>query len=478
MKTADLDWQVSKSRCWDASPVRRAIEPNTFGVDGMICREQLLPFARALFTLVLILVAGGATSAQVSPTEISNPKLRAAEQEYLPLLQSLQQTISKIQFPLPFILTRYVGLDPERQASLDRRGLEFVYFHDRMLLKTSGFYTVSFNSEQLTPNERASRTFEEVIIPILQLITQELPSDAPCQGIGFEIAYHARAARKNSYFEGREILAVVLDRADALTFLKESENQRRQAILNRSGIYLDAKPFGLALGQKDALNLETLERTGSLDSGMATSFSSSAGARPPVGSPRYTPASPSNDSHAPSAEKRTANFAIPPIPAADSKPVASQSDAERLQAQHQAHLDALLKENEGQLHLVDYAPPSFAIYHKQLVLQLTLRNPLVFDKNTSSIYKRAAQSFDLFLGHELKALLPKLPVDPQVEALDFSLLNRLGDEKESSEAIEFVCPLKAITAFVEDEITGQALIDQSLVLVNGVRIELHLERVE
>jgi hypothetical protein len=31
---------------------------------------------------------------------------------------------------------------------------------------------------------------------------------------------------------------------------------------------------------------------------------------------------------------------------------------------------------------------------------------------------------------------------------------------------------------VEDEITGQALIDQSLVLVNGVRIELHLERVE
>jgi hypothetical protein len=445
----------------------------------MIPRERVLPSAYALFTLTVVLVVGGPANAQVSPTEIANPKLRAAEQAYLPQLQSLQQAISKAQFPLPFILTRYVGVDPERQASLDRRGLEFVYFHDRMLLKTSGFYTVAFNSEQLTPNERASRTFEEVIIPILQLITQELPADAPCDDIGFEIAYHALAARKNSYFEGREILAVVLDRADAFAFLKESGNERRQTILNRSGIYLDAKPFGLALGQKDALNLETLERSGSAEGGLATSTSSSTErGRLPIGSPRYAPISPSNASRASSAEKSTTNIVTPVTPASDPKPAASQSDAERLQGQHQAQLDTLLKENGAQFHLVDYAPPSFAIYHKQLVLQLTLRNPLVFEKNTSSIYKRAAQSFDLFLAPELKALLPKLPLDHQVEALDFSILHRLGNEKDSSEAVEFICPLRSIRSFVEDEIASQELIDQSLVLVNGVRISLHLELVE
>ena len=444
----------------------------------MIPRERALPFAHALFTLAFVLVAGGPAIAQVSPTEISNPKLRAAEQEYLPQLQSLQQEISKIQFPLPFILTRYVGVDPERQTSLDRRGLEFVYFHDRMLLKTSGFYTVSFDSEQLTSNQRASRTFEEVIIPILQLITQELPADAPCDGIGFEIAYHARAARKNSYFEGREILAVVLDRGDALTFLKESGNERRQAILDASGIYLDAKPFGLALGQKDALNLEILERSGSAEAGLTTSTSSTERERLPIGSPRYAPTSPSNALRASSAEKSTANIVTPASPASDPKPAASQGDAERLQGQHQAQLDTLLKENGEQFHLVDYAPPSFAIYRKQLVLQLTVRNPLLFEKNSSSIYKRAAQSFDLFLAPELKTILPKLPLDHQVEALDFSILNRLGSEKDSSEAVEFVCPLRSIRSFVEDEIASQELIDQSLVLVNGVRISLHLELVE
>jgi hypothetical protein len=110
-------------------------------------------------------------------------------------------------------------------------------------------------------------------------------------------------------------------------------------------------------------------------------------------------------------------------------------------------------------------------------LQLTFRNPAVFEKGTSSIYKRAAQTFDLFLASQLKALVPKLPTD-QLEALDFSILNRLGSEKDGSEAVEFICPLKSIRSFIEDGITSQDLIDQSLVLVNGVRINLHLELVE
>jgi hypothetical protein len=127
---------------------------------------------------------------------------------------------------------------------------------------------------------------------------------------------------------------------------------------------------------------------------------------------------------------------------------------------------------------VDYSPPSFTLYHKQLVLQLTLRNPLSFEKSAGSIYKRAAQSFDLFLAPQLKALISKLPVDLEVDGLDFSILNRLGNEKDSSEAVEFICPLKSIRTFVEDGITSQDLIDQSVVLVNGVRISLHLELVE
>jgi hypothetical protein len=433
-------------------------------------RSLVFSFAHALLFIAIGVLAASSGFAQVSPNEIVNPKLRSAEQKYLPQLQSLQHAIGKAQFPLPFILTRYVGVDPARQASLDTRGLEFVYFQNRMLLKTSGFYAAAFNSDQLTKNERANRTFQDVIVPILGLIAEQIPLDVTCDGIGFEIAYHIRAPHKNSDFEGREILAVVLDRADAFAFLSESGKEQRQAILNRSGIYLDAKAFGLALGQKDPINQETLWRPGLVDAESATSpvSVSGSGTRRPIAGPRFTPTTPPSPSHdAPTVDLKVA---APPVP--------SPADVKRLQAQYQAQLETLMKEDSAQFHLVDYAPPSFALYHKQVVLQLTFRNPLALEKSTSSIYKRAAQTFDLFLAPQLKALVPKLTVDHQVDALDFSILNRLGNEKDSSEAVEFICPLRSIRSFVEDEIGSQDLIDQSLVLVNGVRINLHLELVE
>jgi hypothetical protein len=436
-------------------------------------------FAYVLLDFVIALLVASSALAQVSPAEIANPTLRATEQKYLPQLRSLQHAIGETQFPLPFILTRYVGVDPSRQASLDSRGLEFVYFQDRMLLKTSGFYTVAFNSEELTQNERASRTFQEVVVPILRLIAHEIPPDAGCDGIGFEIAYHVRAPRKNSDFEGREILALVLDRADAFAFLNESGNEQRQVILNRSETYLDGKLFGLALGQRDALSLEALGKRGSWEAGSTTSPASAAAAtaRLSIANSRLARNASSSSSHAAPAEKGT-GIVSAAAPAADPNADASPAHAERLQAQFQSQLDALLKEDGAKFHLVDYAPPSLAVYRKQLVLQLTLRNPLTFEKSTSSIYRRAAQSFDLFLAPQLKALVPKLPTDLQVDALDFSILNRLGNEKDSSEAVEFICPLRSIRSFVEDEIGSQDLINQSVVLVNGVRINLDLELAE
>jgi hypothetical protein len=442
----------------------------------MNCRNR--SFVHVLQTFAIVLVASSAL-AQVSPSEIANPTLKAAEETYLPQLRSLQHAINETQFPLPFVLTRYVGLDPSRQASLDTRGIEFVYFQNRVLLKTSGFYTAAFNSQQLTPNERASRTFQEIIVPILQLVAREIPADVNCDGIAFEIAYHARDSRKASDFEGREILAVVLDRADALALLSEPGKEQQQAILNRSEIYLDAQPFALALGQKDALSLDVLEGRGSRDDRSATPAASVAVAttRASTASLRLAPAALANPVNAAPTATTAAGIVSPAATATEQK-AASPADAEKLQAQYQTQLDVLLKDDGAKFHLVDYAPPSFALDRKQLVLQLTLRNSLAFEKSSSSIYKRAAQSFDLFLAPQLKALLPKLPEDLRVDALDFSVLNHIGNEKDGSEAVEFICPSKAIRSFVEDEITSQDLINQSVILVNGVRVHLDLELVE
>ena len=68
---------------------------------------------------------------------------------------------------------------------------------------------------RLTQNERAASTFRTVVLPILDPLTGNLPKDLACEGIGFDISYHMHTRERSYDHEGKEILVVVLDRADA-----------------------------------------------------------------------------------------------------------------------------------------------------------------------------------------------------------------------------------------------------------------------
>ena len=110
-----------------------------------------------------------------------------------------------------------------------------------------------------------------------------------------------------------------------------------------------------------------------------------------------------------------------------------------MQSQYQAQFDILSKEGQAEFQFVDYDPPAFVIIGKQVALQMTLRNTLRFDIEKSSIYKRAAQTFDLFLAPKLKDVLEKIPNDNAIALYDFSVVNLLTSSmgaKERSEAVE------------------------------------------
>jgi hypothetical protein len=175
----------------------------------------------------------------------------------------------------------------------------------------------------------------------------------------------------------------------------------------------------------------------------------------------------------------SANSGPPPPKAPDPLLASAPADADRLNEKYQAQLASLAKLGAAKFHFVDYAPPTFMIFHDQVALQMTLRNSLQFGLAKSSIYKRAAQSFDLFLAPQLKDLADRISPDVEFQLFDFSLLNKLSPSaKSTSEAIEFICPRTALKQFVNAEITNQQLLDQSIILVNGVRIALNLQLVE
>lgn len=429
-------------------------------------------------------------SAQVSPNEILNPDLKALEQTYFQQLIGISQSIAKIKFPFPFYLSRYVGLDPAKQAEADSRGLEFVRFQDRVILKITGNYNAAYDTIRMTQNERAAATFRSIVLPVLQVVTAALPEDIACDGIGFEIAHHTRTNDRSYDFEGKETLVIVFDRADAWATSRASGDAERQEILNRSKVFVSGKDYGLSLTERDPVNVQTLARsiparpdaTSSARSSTLTSHS--ALLKPVISAPIPQPTSTASTPAAAESLPATVATAKPaPAPlVADPPPSASattQADADRLDQQYQSQLAALAKEGATKFHLVAYAPPTFVLFHDQIALQMTLKNSLQFGPAKGSIYKRAAQSFDLFLAPLLKDISERISPDVEFQLFDFSVLNKLSPTaKETSEAIEFICPRKALKQFVNAEITNQQLLDQSIVLVNGVRIALNLQLVE
>ena len=182
--------------------------------------------------------------AQVSPAEVVNPQLRQLETKYLEELKALNESISAISFPYPFVLSRYVGVDPGRQSGQDARGIEFVRFRGRIVLKVTGNYNAALSAEEFTRNQRAARVFNDVFVPVLRLIGQEIPQDVACEGIGVEVAYHVRSKQKGYEYEGKEILVAVFDRAEAFRIAMAPDDAARQDVLNRSMVFLDGQDFG------------------------------------------------------------------------------------------------------------------------------------------------------------------------------------------------------------------------------------------
>ena len=441
---------------------------------------------RTLFLAIALAMSffAARASAQVNPSEVLNPDLKALEETYFQQLKTLNQSIAKTKFPFPFYLSRFVGLDPAQQAEADSRGLEFVRFQDRVILKVTGNYNAAYDPARLTQNERAASTFRTIILPILDQLTPALPEDMACDGIGFEISHHVHTRERSYDYEGKEILVVVLDRGDAWALSRASTDAERQEIVNRSKVFVSGKDFGLSLSERDPLNVQALPRSipAKLDATSTARSSTMAGHASLLGSKLAMPSAPPIAGSPADAVSASSKPALPAPKAAEPQPAnppPTQTDADRLTEKYQLQLAALARAGATKFHFVGYAPPAFVVFRDQIALQITLRNSIQFGPGKNSIYKRAAQSFDLFLAPQLKDLSERIPAEVEFRLFDFSVLNKLAPgAKGASEAIEFICPRSVLKQFVDAEITNQQLLDQSFILVNGVRIALNLQLVE
>jgi hypothetical protein len=125
---------------------------------------------------------------------------------------------------------------------------------------------------------------------------------------------------------------------------------------------------------------------------------------------------------------------------------------------------------------VDYAPPAFIAFRDGAYLQLNINTQL--DRPSgSSQYRIAALAFDTHIAHLLRPVSRYFVDHPQFDGIDFSTTVHQPAES-ASQSVEFVVPFSALQCYAKYDCTGQELISRSIILINGERVTLDLQRAE
>ncbi len=394
-------------------------------------------------TLAVVLAAGATwTSAQVvAPAEIRDLNLRELQQKHLPDLDKISAGIARHQFPYRFYFSRKLDLSEEQQRGADQRSIRFDTFHSQTVLEITGNYYASYSASLMDTAERARRTLLDVVAPILQAAVPPMQDEAAIQAFAVEVSHHVRRQMLGVTVEGVEHVAFLLPRSAARTFLSAATPGEQEAALLHGALYVNAAPVP---GWEDQAQAWT---------------------ETPA-----TPASPIPAAAIPASQ-------APPATATQPSPGPTPETLRQRQASYQPALDNLVRELDKDAHFVAYAQPTFIAFRDGAYLQLSVSTTLE-ESQPGSRYRAAALAFDEHIAHLIRPVLTRLKDRSGLDGLDFSTTVRAAGESASALAIEFVFPLPALVCYEKYDCTGQQLINQGFVLINGERISLDLQSAE
>lgn len=411
------------------------------------------------FSIVAGMVVGFASfsAAQaLTPAEIKNPQMRELQERYLKQLQAVGAEIQGHIFPYPFYFSRVLDLELAQQERADQRSLRFDGYGGMTVIELTGNYFGAYSTELVNKSHRALRTFQDVMLPILELEVPAFKDNPDVEGFTMEISHHIRGKTMGMNVERPENLVLALSKDAALRMVTAKNENDRQAALLDGHFYFNGEPFVLYLSdqaaQEAAKQLDRADTSAPKDAGKTSAANSSA--LPRTASRSTTPAAPPRD---------TSPEALAKIQAADQKMI-----------------DLVAKELDPQAHFVSYAPPAIVAFRKGAYLEFSVATTLPAATNGSR-YKMAAMAFDDHISHLVRPMMAYFKGDLDFDGIAFSTTIHQGDkpvDAQGNEAVEFFFPVDALRCYEAYDCTGQQLVDQGSVLINGERVSLDLQTAE
>jgi hypothetical protein len=411
--------------------------------------------------LILVCCFKLACACQVlSLADIKDPQSRLLQQRYQEQLRDLAADAAAVRFPYPFYFSNTLDVDEAKQRRLPQGSIHFDRLHGQTVLAITGNYYVSYATNQLSSNQRARRTFEDVVLPLLKVAVHRLDKTAPFDAYAFEVAHHVHSKVLKVDTEGPENVVVIVPRGIAERLVETNDLETKQGVLLESEVFLNGEPLTLWLSGDEA------------PGDVRDNYLARHGGKP-VPEPD-TPTEPGTlvSAHLIPQSDLLREVREHAMAAHDVSP----SKLLKLETQYGDTTRKLVGDLDGQAHFVTYAPPAFIAFHDGAYLQLNLTTNLEQPAGTSQ-YRVAALAFDTHVSHLLRATSRYFHDNPQFEGIDFSTtVHQPGTSSILS--VEFAVPLIALACYEKYDCTGQELIKRSIVLINGEPVTLDLLKAE
>ncbi len=410
-----------------------------------------------LTALLLLCLAGFAPGQALTPAEIKNPQMRALQEKYFQQLQAAGAEVRAHVFPFSFYFSRVLDLELAQQERADQRSLRFANYNGMTVIELTGNYFGSYSSELVTKSHRAVRTFQDVMLPILDIVVPAFKDNSDVEGFAMEISHRVRGKAMGMNMERPENLVLALSKDAAVRLVTAKTESDRQAALLDGQFFFNAQPFVLYLSDQAAEE--------------AAKKIADTGAPSDAGAAR-TPAASSSGVASRTISRPTA----PAPPPRDTSPEALT----KIQAENQKMIEVVTKELDAQAHFVSYAPPAMIAFRKGAYLEFSVNTTLPAT-TAGSRYKLAALAFDDHIAKLVRPMMAYFKGELDFDGIAFSTTSHQSDKPDAaqgSEAVEFFFPVDALRCYETYDCTGQQLIDQGSVLINGERVSLDLQTAE
>ena len=394
----------------------------------------------------------------LTPAEVKNPQMRVLQEKYLQQLQAVGAEIQGHIFPYPFYFSRVLDLELVQQERADQRSLRFDNYGGMTVVELTGNYFGSYSTELVNKSHRALRTFQDVMLPILEIAVPALKDNPDVEGFAMEISHHIRGKTMGMAVERPENLVLAISKDDAARLVSAKNENDRQAALLDGHFFFNGEPFVLYLSDQAAQEA-------------AKQLHDASPPAKDAGASKSSPPPPAT-----AALRTVSRTATPAAPPRDTSPEALA----KIQAANQKMIDLVTKELDPQAHFVSYAPPAMVAFRKNAYLEFSV-NTTLSATITGSRYKMAALAFDDHLAHLVRPMMAFFKGDLDFDGVAFSTTIHQGDKPaatQGNEAVEFFFPVDALRCYETYDCTGQQLIDQGSVLINGERVSLDLQMAE